>query len=143
MYDTTLTLFNYHKGTNLWYTTVFHGADVIAAEAADSSARGIQSKDGVEIIIRTNALQVAVTPTGEKQYYTPKAYGNCGTPESSFTFTPETDFVMVGDFGASEPLEDDEDCGLYHRMNDTHDGVYLIHTATYYSLLPHFEIGGA
>lgn len=143
MYDTTLTLFNYHKATNLWYTTVFHGADVIAAEGSGSSVQGIQNKDVVDIIIRTNALQIAVTPTGAKQYLRPKEYGACGNPESAFTFTPQTDFIVVGDCGAKDPLKDDEDSGLYHRMNDTHDGVYLIHTATYYSLLPHFEIGGA
>lgn len=143
MYDTTLTLFNYHKATNLWYTTVFHGADVIATHGADSSVQGIQNKDAVDIIIRTNALQIAVTPTGAKQYLRPKEYAVCGTPENSFTFTPQTDFIVVGDCGVKEPLEEGEDCGLYHRMNDTHDEVYLIQTAAYYSLLPHFEIGGA
>lgn len=143
MYNTTLTLFNYHKGTNLWYTTVFHGADLIAAQGADSSPQGIQNKDAVDIIIRTNALQRVESSTGTKQYLGPKAYAVCETPENCFTFTAETDFVVVGDCGVNEPMEDDGDCGLYHSMNDSRDGVYLIHTATYYSLLPHFEIGGS
>lgn len=143
MYDTTLTLFNYHQGTKLWYTTVFHGADLIAAEGADSSTRGIQNKDAAEIIIRTNALQKAECSTGTKQYLGPKAYAVCTTPESCFTFTSEQDFIVVGDCGANEPLENDEDCGLYQYMNEAYDDVYMIHSATYYSLLPHFEIGGA
>ena len=143
MYDATLTLFNYHKATNLWYTTVIYGADVIETRGADSSTRGLQNTDAVEIIVHTNAQQAVLCDAGAKQYLGPKAYRACDTPESCFTFTPETDFVMVGDHGVLEPVEDDEDCGLYHRMNDAYDGVYLIHTATWYSLLPHFEIGGA
>ena len=43
----------------------------------------------------------------------------------------------------TEPLTDDDyDEGLYHALNAERDGIYLISSAGFYGLLPHFEIGG-
>ena len=80
---------------------------------------------------------------GEQWYVTPKAYSHLISPEGYFTFKPETDFFVVGNYASTEPIDDDDyDEGLYHAMNEAEDGVYMITSAVYYSLLPHFEIGG-
>lgn len=141
MYHATLTLFNYHPPTNKWYTTVFQNADLIVNESASNTAHGTQNGDAAEIIIHTAADRSVVLSSGKKQYLGPKAFAKCAEPGACFTFTPEKDFFVVGDLG-SEPVADDDDTDLYHTMNDENDEVYMVTKATFYQLLPHFEIGG-
>ena len=138
MYNSTLTLFNYHEGSGEWYTTVFNDTDLIAARAASQSTHGTSNGDGVEIIIHTDADR----SVNGKRYLGSKAYAKCEDPGANFTFTLEKDFLIVGDHGSESPLEDDDDIGLYHSMNDENDNVYMVTSATFFSLIPHFEIGG-
>lgn len=78
-----------------------------------------------------------------RKYIGPKAYSRLDDPRGYFTFKAETDFMVVGNYSSGDPIDDDEyDEGLYHAMNDAQDGVYMITSAAYYGLLPHFEIGG-
>ncbi len=82
--------------------------------------------------------------TDEVRWYIgPKAYERLDDPRGYFTFKAETDFFVVGNYSSEAPITDnDYDEGLYHAMNDAQDGVYMITSAAYFSLLPHFEIGG-
>lgn len=82
--------------------------------------------------------------TDEVRWYIgPKAYAKLDNPHGYFTFKAETDFFVVGNYSSEVPITDDDyDEGLYHAMNDAQDGVYMITSAAYFSLLPHFEIGG-
>lgn len=76
-------------------------------------------------------------------YIGPKGYANLEDPDGYFTFKPETDFMVVGNYASGAPVDDDDyDEGFYHAMNDAQDGVYMITSAVFYGLLPHFEIGG-
>lgn len=78
-----------------------------------------------------------------RKYIGPKAYARLDDPRGYFTFKAETDFFVVGNYSSADPVDDDEyDEGFYHAMNDAQDGVYMISSAVFYSLLPHFEIGG-
>ena len=62
---------------------------------------------------------------------------------STSPFAPECDFIFAGAWPDTEPLTDDDyDEGLYHALNAERDGIYLISSAGFYGLLPHFEIGG-
>lgn len=171
MRDGVITLFNLHRGR--WYTTVFAGVTVTEKQAAAASRHGITSDDDISVHVYVNAKKVAdtliyepyrlvdengnviITDDGTgvtymdpetsllKQYIGPKAYEALDDPTGYFTFTPERDFIAVGNYSHDEAiLEDDFEEGLYHATNDKHDGVFLITGATYFSLLPHFEIGG-
>lgn len=143
MYQNTITVFNYHKQTGFWYPSVISGADLIAAKSSNHSADGINNADTVDIIVHCTAAKVITTSAGGKSYTGPKEYAGCATPESLITFTPECDFIYDGTWPDLTPIDDDEyDEGLYHALNDAHDGMYMIASAAYYGLLPHFEIGG-
>ena len=104
----------------------------------------MKSADTVELIIRTAADKSNTENSVTVRYAAPKEYAALENPVGYFTFTPEQDFFYVGSvMAASYPEDDyDDDNGFYHHMNKTHDGVYMIQSSTFYSLIPHFEIGG-
>lgn len=139
MYDRTITLFNHRKADNCWYTRTFTGVDVIETQGQSATTHGKQSTDSLEVILHCTAAQQA----DGLQYVSPKAWQSLEDVEGYFTLTPECDFIVLEDCPETEPLNDDDyDEGLYHAMNDEKDSVYLITSAVWYSLLPHFEIGG-
>lgn len=144
MYESTITLFNFHKATGLWYTSVFSGVDLGVNKASKSTTDGKMSGDTITAIIPCGADKTFVTSDGaEKGYMGPKEYARCENPADHITFNPERDFIYEGAWSEPSPIsEDGKDTGLYHSMNDEHDGVYMITSAAFYSLLPHFEIGG-
>jgi len=173
MHDSTITLFNYREAERLWYTTVFSNVSLIELKAESASQHGHTNSDAVEIIIKVRPNKIVPTliyepnnlvdengniivsgegtrvsyddpdTNEERQYLGPKAYAALTSPAGYFTFKPETDFIMVGNFSHSEPISDDDfEQGLYHAMNETQDGVYMVTSAAYFSLIPHFEIGG-
>lgn len=139
MYDQTITLFNHRKADNSWRTTVFQGVNVIEPRASDHTTQGTNNGDAVEILLQCSPGQ----KVGELQYVPPKAYQALTDVSGRFTMTPEVDFIVIGEEISEEPiLEDDYDEGLYQAMNDANDGVYMITSATWFGLIPHFEIGG-
>lgn len=139
MYDATITLFNLRRSDNTWRTTLFEGVNITEPKAATATTQGTRSDDTVEIMLRCDRSQCAAG----MQYAPPKAYQALDDPTGYFTLTPEADFIAVGDHTTDETVrEDDYDEGLYHAMNDLYDGVYMVTGATWFSLLPHFEIGG-
>lgn len=173
MYRKTITLFNYHGETDSWYTTVFIGADLIENSGANATRQGETNSAAVDLIVHVQRDKKADTivykpkriadaegnilVSGEdsfiiygdpvlhadKQYAGPKAYAAIENPRNYFTFTPESDFFIVGNYYSDAPISDaDFEDGLYSAMNAAHDGVYMITSAAFYSLLPHFEIGG-
>lgn len=149
MYDAVVTLFNFHEPTGTWHTTVFSGVNLLEAKAETATRdSGRTNGDTVELIIHTNSeksAQVVDTDgtTASVQYVGPKAYSALEDPQGFFTFKAETDFVVVGNHAQIAPVADDDyDEGLYHAMNNEYDGVYMITAAAFFSLLPHFEIGG-
>ena len=143
MHDATITLFNFHERTGNWYPTIFNQVSLTEAKADSATAdAGIKNGDTIEAIIRT-AADKSHTESGVKvQYVGPKAYAALENPAGYFTFTTERDFFFVGNSTSGIVSDDDYDEGFYHAMNKEHDGVYLVQSAAFYSLIPHFEIRG-
>lgn len=143
MYRNTITVFNYHAASGLWYPSVIENVDLIASKASSSTTTGKTNADGVDIIIHCTPEKVITTTAGRKSYTGPKEYANCANPAERITFTPESDFIYDGVWPELAPVDDvGYDSSLYHTMNDKYDGVYMIASAAYFGLLPHFEIGG-
>lgn len=139
MYDQSITLFNYRKSDGLWRTILFTGVNVIEPRASTATTQGTNNGSAVEIILRCTPAMRA----GDYQYVPPKAYQALEDVSHVFTLTPEVDFIAIGEHTSETPVrEKDYGDGLYHAMNDANDGVYMITSATWFSLLPHFEIGG-
>lgn len=144
MYKDTITLFNFHKATGMWYPTVIYGADIGANSASSSTKSGKNNADAVEIILHCKADKSIISASGEeKSFLDAKAYEKCENPAVHITFSPECDFIYAGEWqGGKSLLENDYEAGFYHAMNEEHDGVYMISSAEFFGLLPHFEIGG-
>lgn len=143
MYQDTITVFNFHKTSGLWYPSIITGADLLAAKSSNHTTNGMNNADSVEIIVHCTAAKVFATSDGDKSYTGPKEYAKCDNPAQRITFTPESDFIYNGAWPDLTPINDDEyDDGLYHALNEEHDGIYMISSAAFYGLLPHFEIGG-
>lgn len=144
MYQNTITVFNFHKATGMWFKSVVRGADLIAAKSNNNTSTGLKNATAVDIIVPCFADKSVETVNGKKLYLGPKAFSVCTDPENFITFAPGIDFVYAGiceDF--SERCSDDDfDEGLYHCLNSDYDDIYLIHSANYFGLLPHFEIEG-
>ena len=143
MHDATVTLFNFHEAAGKWYPTEFHNVSLTAVRADTGNAdAGTINADTVEIIIRTASDKSSTENGVTVRYVGPKEYAALENPVGYFTFTPEQDFFYVGSVIAASCQEDDYDEGFYHYMNKAFDGVYMIQSSTFYSLIPHFEIGG-
>lgn len=143
MYQNTITVFNYHKATDTWYPSIITGADLLPTKSSNHTADGMTNADAVDVIVHCTAEKVIATSSGDKSYTGPKEYARCADPGERITFTPECDFIYDGAWPDLAPITDDEyDEGLYHALNEEHDGIYLISSAAFYGLLPHFEIGG-
>lgn len=142
MFGNTITLFNYHANTQRWHTTVFEGADLIESKGANATQQGVTNGDTVDLLLPVSFSNGAISCNG-KPYVKPKAYAASDAPADCFTFSPETDFFMVGNHHSDVPeAEADYMDGFYTAMNTEHDDVYLVTSAAFYSLIPHFEIGG-
>lgn len=142
MYDRTITLFNLHNGT--WHPSVIHGVTVSENVSSASTAQADKTGgDTLEVSIRTSRSKGIETSVGFKAYVSPNAYAACAAPADCLTFKPERDFIYCGEWPTA-PIDDAEyeESGLYHAMNEEHDGVYMITSAMWLGAIPHFEIGG-
>jgi hypothetical protein len=139
MHREIITLFNFHKQSGKWYTTLFQGVTLLELKGETATGAGGQTNaDSVEAIIHVSPDKAY----DGKTYVGAKEYKEMAVPEEHFTFLAGTDFFMAGDYRMEPVLDDDYDEGLYHEMNRTYDGVYMVTSAAFYGLLPHFEIGG-
>lgn len=143
LFQDVITVFNYHKADGLWYPTVITNAHVLAVKASTHVTDGYNNADTVEVHITSNKAQNVGTPDGSKSYTTPREYAITAHPAEYVTFTPERDFFYVGRWSDLTPVEDEDyDEGFYHAMNVENDGVYKISSASFFGLIPHFELGG-
>ncbi len=146
LFQSIITLFNFHKGTGIWYPTVIYGVHIESISASNHGVWGDTNADSVELRIKSNLAQYVNTSEGPKRYIRPKEYASLQPSEEYndyFTITPECDFFYDGRWDDPVPVDDDEyDDGFYNAMNRENDGVYLISSAAFFRLIPHFEIGG-
>ena len=143
MFQDTVTLFHYHEKSGLWYLTECRGVQLGAVSASQYTRdAGTVNGDTVELLIQT-ARDRSIAG---KRYVSPKEYAALDDATVYFTFrtgAEKRDFFLTGTFDSPGPINSDEYGGnLYHILNDRRDGVYLITSAAFFSLIPHFEIGG-
>lgn len=139
MYDSTVTLFNYHEKSGQWFRTVISKADILVNSSRSSTSSGLNNADSVSIIIRCTPSKSVCG----KDYLQPKQFAKCEEPSRYITFSPGSDFIYAGIWKSNGAIiDDDYDEGFYHAMNAEYDGVYMITSVAFFSLLPHFEIGG-
>lgn len=144
MFHDTVTVFNYHESTRTWYPSVLYGGSMYTTKASNNTTQGTQNGDYVNLLLHGVTVDKIVnTSAGSKKYRPPKEYASCSNPAESITFRPECDFFYVGVFGDLSPQNEDSlEESFYHIMNNKYDGVYMIQSAQFFSLLPHFEIQG-
>lgn len=143
MFCDTITLFNFREDSHIWYPTVINNVDISDVRAGNNTQNSVTNGDTAEFLINCKADKSIKASVGIKRYLPPKAYASCERPAECFTLCPENDFIYIGIYPDLNPISDDNDeSGLYHVMNDKYDGVYLVTSAAYYSLIPHFEVGG-
>lgn len=154
MFDCTVTIFNYHKATDTWYMSVVSSADIgEATQKGQVRDAGATNSSAVTLLLPCSSDKSITTTDGTREYATPKTYAECDVPAECFTLSPECDFIYSGDATELSDFSDadltegiadtDYEEGFYRAMNDAYDGVYMINSAEFYSLIPHFEIGGA
>lgn len=137
MFDRTITLFNHLDGQ--WLVSVIPDVSLVEKKSSELKSGETNNGDTVKMLIQSDKGQQIRTTDGLKRYAQPKMFK--GSDE--ITFDLAKDFFYVGDWNDVKTVSDsDYENGLYNAMNDAYDGVYLISSCAFYSLLPHFEIGG-
>lgn len=143
MFDKTVTLFNYHASTKRWHITTLQGVNFNDNRAAKATQQGVTNGDTVSLLLPVDISGGSISYEG-KLYVKPKEYAALDNPADVFTLTPETDFFVVGNCRFNTPIDESEYMdGFYTEMNAELDDVYLITSAAFFSLIPHFEIGGS
>lgn len=142
MFSDTITLFNLNHG--MWYPHIIRGVDAVGIISGSNATalNGTTKADSGTILIQTSTSKVINADHSLKPYVSPKAYNILASGIDAITFQPQTDFIMMGEYESTEPVNDDDyDAGFYDEMNSRYDNVYQIVSAVFYSLIPHFEIG--
>lgn len=149
MYSDTITLFNRYESRlgDMWYPTIIHGVNLQIDKAAIMAKFGSESNDKAILNIRYMNVNGQKKING-KAYLPPKQWENQTndmlTETVTFKSGTDFDFFMVGEYGTTEPIADDDYIdGFFNHVNDNHDYVFAITSVAEYSVIPHFEIMGA
>ena len=148
MYSDTVTVFNRYRSKlgDMWYPTVLRGVDLNTDRANIVAKYGEASADTAVLHIKYELIKDQKTIAG-KPYLPPKEWErqtNDMLAESiTFTSGQDFDFFWRGEWPDDDPISDEDYLdGFYSYMNSRHDDVYAITRHAWYSLIPHFEIGG-
>ena len=142
MFNDTITVFNLNNG--MWYSHVIRNTDAVGIihGATNTAVNGTTKSDNAVILINSTIDKIIQTDKGLLPYTAPKSYATLDSGDSTITFQPQTDFIVLGEHFYNDPINDDEyETGFYDYINSMLDDVYLIVSAAFYSLIPHFEIG--
>lgn len=143
MLDKTITVFNLHEPTGQWIPHVIDNTDAGASLAGGKGRQGDTDHSALSVLIPCKPGMRIQTREGELRYVEPKGYTKSESADGILTFTPGQDFILIGAWDDPAPIAADEyEDGLYDALNDAYDDVFMITSAEYYSLIPHFEIGG-
>lgn len=151
MYDKTVTVFNKYEdqtGEIYWYPHALSGVDLIVDKAANIAKTGLDSADTAKLHIRYH-IASGRKMVGSLPWLPPKEWERQPNDELSESITFDSgDFFMEGEYSA-DPIKDSDytdrvNSGFYDYINKRHDYVFLItNVGGPYTLIPHFEIGGA
>ena len=172
MYSDTVTLFNFYSSSlgDMWYPTIIHNANLMIDKASIVAKYGAESKDNAILNIHYRDIKVENPEEGEalfhtfvkckknvnggsvfveKEWFSPKEWERQTNDKlsESITFSDgdDSDFFMLGDYGSTEPiLDDDYRNGFYEYMEKNYDYVFTITAVAKFSssTIPHFEIMG-
>ena len=67
MYQNTVTVFNYHEKSGMWYPSVIKGADLIVNKSSSATTAGKNNADTVDVIIHCSADKQITTTTEAKK----------------------------------------------------------------------------
>lgn len=139
MFNDIVTVFNNHKGC--WYAHMIRGVDYgSTASAGSTKLNGITKSDRVIVLIRSDADK-HISSDVTLQYVPPKVYERLENVEGHITFKPQDSFILIGEYNGAEPISDDDyEAGFFDYMNSMYDNVFMISSAAYFGLIPHFEI---
>lgn len=151
MYDKVVTIFNKYlnqTGEIYWYPHVLSGADLIIDKAANVVKTGLDSADTANLHIKY-AIQDGKKMIGSLLWLPPREWAKQTNDLLSKTITfASGDFFTEGKY-SEEVIKDEDygnrvDGGFYDYLNKRNDYVFLItNVGGPYTLIPHFEIGGA
>lgn len=150
MYLDTVTLFNFYSSSlgDMWYPTIIHNANLMIDKASIVAKYGAESKDNAILNIHYQTVDGQIM-VADKPYFPPKEWErqtNDKLPETiTFSDGDDSDFFMLGDYGSTEPiLDDDYRDGFYEYMEKNYDYVFTITAVAKFSssTIPHFEIMG-
>lgn len=151
MYNKTVTVFNKYTdqtGNIYWYPHVLSGVDLIIDKAANVAKTGLDSADAANLHIKYHSGDNAVM-VGELPWLPPREWEKQTNDELPKSITFDSgDFFMEGEY-ATDPVKDSDyadrvNGGFYDYMNKRYDYVFVItNVGGPYTLIPHFEIGGA
>lgn len=151
MYNKVVTIFNKYEdqtGEIYWYPHVLSGVDLIIDKAANVAKTGLDSADTANLHVKYRIVD-GNKMIGDKPYLPPKEWEQQPNDELSESITFDSgDFFMEGEY-STDPIKDSDytdrvNSGFYDYINKRHDYVFLItNVGGPYTLIPHFEIGGA
>ena len=151
MYNKTVTVFNKYEdqtGEIYWYPHVLSGVDLIVDKAANIAKTGLDSADTAKLHIKYHSGDNTVM-VGDLPWLPPKEWEKQPNDELSESITFDSgDFFMEGEYSTDQIKDSDYtdrvNGGFYDYINKRHDYVFLItNVGGPYTLIPHFEIGGA
>ena len=148
MYSDSVTVFTRYEdsfGDITWYPTVIHSVNLMIDKAAIVAKYGAESKDNAVLNIRYQMVDGQVMVV-DKPYFPPKEWErqtNDKLPLSiTFASGTEYDFFMLGDYGSTEPIKDEDFKGFFSYIKKEFDFVFAITSVAKYTAIPHFEIMG-
>lgn len=133
MFSDTVTVFNICNG--LWYPAVLHKVRLQAKSGIKQESSGVSSEDNALLFV-----QIFGDKISDKTYLPLKEW-LLSDKDGTVTFT-EGGFFVSGEY-TDVVSDDDYTDGYYSHMRETHDDCYLITTVQRFTVIPHFEIGGA
>lgn len=151
MYNKEVTIFNKYTdqtGEIYWYPHVLSGVDLIIDKAANVAKTGLDSADTANLHIKYHSGDNAVM-VGNLPWLPPREWEKQTNDDLPKSITFDSgDFFMEGEY-ATDPVKDSDyadrvNGGFYDYMNKRYDYVFMItNVGGPYTLIPHFEIGGA
>lgn len=151
MYNKVVTIFNKYEdqtGEIYWYPHVLSGVDLIVDKAANIAKTGLDSADTAKLHIKYHIAD-GKKMVGNLPWLPPKEWEQQPNDELPKSITFDSgDFFLEGEYDESPVLDSDYanrvDGGFYDYINKRRDNVFLItNVGGPYTLIPHFEIGGA
>lgn len=151
MYDKTVTVFNKYEdqtGEIYWYPHVLSGVDLVVDKAANVAKTGLDSADAANLHVKYH-ISDGKKMVGTFPYFPPKEWEQQPNDELPKSITFDSgDFFLEGEYDESPVLDSDYanrvGGGFYDYINKRRDNVFLItNVGGPYTLIPHFEIGGA